>query len=461
MKHSLDYSFVNSVHTTMAPHSFYQSSAALATHSLYHHRPLFASSSGHAHQEAYSAPYLLQDHSARNSDFQSNSWYTPGAGPLMETRDNHGLTYPNRPLLGLGISFNTAKDSNFASQNQHSKPPAPSASAIEGVPSPGYLFDVEMTTHESFHGAYSHCPGEDFIMQTRPVHSMPALSDSLTDEFLMLVDSSPTFSESKMEIDSPAYPNKESMYLSQMLVSPDPSTVGIIPDVNFRSIAASAQVNPPILCVNPADLTGPCPIAPPLVKVEDVDIAMTKTFLHDNRVATSSSAETSFNFPREAPLVTHSALQYPFKRPEASAGLVTAPKLLEDVSAWSIDRTPLSAFDTNGRYYDSSLGAYSELSPILDVHLGVELRDVRRKADAWRKLNPGYELDKEFLQVFAGKLSTEGEETSIFRCYVKGCSQTNKRKDHILVHVGSHVEHRPFKCDSWYVPSSVDNNLYY
>ncbi|EKM59146.1 uncharacterized protein PHACADRAFT_52995, partial [Phanerochaete carnosa HHB-10118-sp] len=32
-------------------------------------------------------------------------------------------------------------------------------------------------------------------------------------------------------------------------------------------------------------------------------------------------------------------------------------------------------------------------------------------------------------------------------CYVKGCTQTNKRRDHILVHVGSHVEHRPFQCD--------------
>ena len=54
-----------------------------------------------------------------------------------------------------------------------------------------------------------------------------------------------------------------------------------------------------------------------------------------------------------------------------------------------------------------------------------------------------------FLQTFAGRLSEQGDMIPEFRCYVKGCMQRNKRRDHILVHVGSHVEHRPFQCPQW------------
>ncbi|KIJ19972.1 hypothetical protein PAXINDRAFT_107581, partial [Paxillus involutus ATCC 200175] len=35
---------------------------------------------------------------------------------------------------------------------------------------------------------------------------------------------------------------------------------------------------------------------------------------------------------------------------------------------------------------------------------------------------------------------------SDFRCYVIGCDQRNKRRDHILVHVGAHIGQRPFAC---------------
>ncbi|KAJ6627566.1 hypothetical protein B0H10DRAFT_1779652 [Mycena sp. CBHHK59/15] len=33
-----------------------------------------------------------------------------------------------------------------------------------------------------------------------------------------------------------------------------------------------------------------------------------------------------------------------------------------------------------------------------------------------------------------------------FRCYVVGCSQVNKRRDHMIIHVGSHLNQRPFQC---------------
>ena len=90
-------------------------------------------------------------------------------------------------------------------------------------------------------------------------------------------------------------------------------------------------------------------------------------------------------------------------------------------------------------------------SPVLNAHAGIELEDLRQRALEFRERNPGAELDKAFLQCFAGRLSARGELLEDYRCYVVGCEQRNKRRDHILVHVGSHVEHRPWTCQHWCV----------
>jgi hypothetical protein len=36
-----------------------------------------------------------------------------------------------------------------------------------------------------------------------------------------------------------------------------------------------------------------------------------------------------------------------------------------------------------------------------------------------------------------------------YRCYISGCPQINKRRDHIIVHICSHVNERPFACRHW------------
>ncbi len=89
--------------------------------------------------------------------------------------------------------------------------------------------------------------------------------------------------------------------------------------------------------------------------------------------------------------------------------------------------------------------------PVLNAHAGIPLEELRRRAAEYRAQNPNAELDKAFLQSFAGRLSTRGELLDDYRCYVVGCGQRNKRRDHILVHVGSHVEHRPWACQHWCV----------
>lgn len=86
-----------------------------------------------------------------------------------------------------------------------------------------------------------------------------------------------------------------------------------------------------------------------------------------------------------------------------------------------------------------------------NAYLGVDLEELRAKAEQFREQHPGHDIDKNWLAMYAGKLSEDGQRLDEYRCYVKGCFQTNKRRDHILVHVGSHVEFRPFQCDYWCV----------
>ena len=90
-------------------------------------------------------------------------------------------------------------------------------------------------------------------------------------------------------------------------------------------------------------------------------------------------------------------------------------------------------------------------TPVLDAHRGIDIEDLKAKAERYRLRNVGRDYDKRWLIQFAGKLSSKGEFAEEFRCYVIGCTQANKRRDHILIHVGGHLDQRPFKCDHWWV----------
>jgi early growth response protein 1 len=90
-------------------------------------------------------------------------------------------------------------------------------------------------------------------------------------------------------------------------------------------------------------------------------------------------------------------------------------------------------------------------SPVLNAHLGIDLSELVDKADKYRARFPGRAIDKKWLLAYAGKLTKRGELLEDYRCYVNGCTQKNKRRDHILVHVGSHVDQRLFVCSVWCV----------
>lgn len=95
----------------------------------------------------------------------------------------------------------------------------------------------------------------------------------------------------------------------------------------------------------------------------------------------------------------------------------------------------------------------AHLSPILNAHLGIELSELVSRAEHFRTKYPERDIDRAWLSHFAGKLSDRGELLNDFRCYVIGCDQRNKRRDHILVHVGAHIGQRPFACSVWSVDS--------
>lgn len=104
-----------------------------------------------------------------------------------------------------------------------------------------------------------------------------------------------------------------------------------------------------------------------------------------------------------------------------------------------------------GRSVSLSEPAVAAFSPIPDAFRGIELCTLQSKAIRYQARNPSADFDKSWLLQFAGRLSTEGQHTPTYRCYVIGCQQTNKRKDHILTHVGSHLNHKTFRCQYWYV----------
>ena len=97
-------------------------------------------------------------------------------------------------------------------------------------------------------------------------------------------------------------------------------------------------------------------------------------------------------------------------------------------------------------------------TPVINAHFGITLSELQEKAERYRIRNNmpltgeiELEYDKRWLLAFVGKLSRQGELVHEFRCYVVGCAQTNKRRDHILIHLGGHLGHRPFKCSVWCV----------
>src|SRR6266404_1886206 len=88
-------------------------------------------------------------------------------------------------------------------------------------------------------------------------------------------------------------------------------------------------------------------------------------------------------------------------------------------------------------------------TPMFNMHQGINEYDLQRRANRYRRRYPGKSLDHHWLSRYAGKLNKDGKAIEQYRCYISGCAQINKRRDHIIVHICSHVNERPFACRHW------------
>jgi hypothetical protein len=88
-------------------------------------------------------------------------------------------------------------------------------------------------------------------------------------------------------------------------------------------------------------------------------------------------------------------------------------------------------------------------TPVFNMHEGISECDLQRRANRFRRRYPGRNLDRHWLLKYAGKLNKDGKAIQDYRCYITGCAQVNKRRDHIIVHICSHVNERPFACRHW------------
>ncbi|KAI0068831.1 hypothetical protein BV25DRAFT_1833976 [Artomyces pyxidatus] len=314
---------------------------------------------------------------------------------------------------------------------------------------------------------------DDMYLTGNSLASSPALS--IGD---WLRDSSSSPSPPPMDIDNLVVhfkaetPHLEYFGTPQTTVSP---VVGLYPDFNMYDLASNTADRP--TGIDPARLvaSGPTrrileedtksPLAktvPEVLKLmvwkpsplEQIDRLASSNHICQN---TASSAvepafEDEFRMFVHSPDPTSSVL-----RMEKSSYFSRSPRKSGAVSTWLRTVLQHSNSVSPSMKLDPSpiLPATTELreappspdTPIFDAHLGVDLRDLQHRANRYRRRYPGAGIDRSWLLLYAGKTAKDGSSTENYRCYVSGCSQTNKRRDHMVVHVGSHVGERPFVCN--------------
>lgn len=89
---------------------------------------------------------------------------------------------------------------------------------------------------------------------------------------------------------------------------------------------------------------------------------------------------------------------------------------------------------------------YVPCTPVIGGYRGVHLHELASKAEAYRLRYPGETYHDQWLMNFAGSLSDCGQYVEGYRCYIVGCKQVNKRRDHITTHIYTHLGYRPYSC---------------
>lgn len=451
-----------------------------------------------------SANYILTDYEDGHNDFQSNVCHKPiVADSAPRPWPKFLPAYPRGPLVGLGIIFDTPPDTvrvdppstaPILAPYSHTRLPYASRLIIPGsIAEESFGREQENIRDYALDYAYSLCPALDYAAPL-PVVLPPSPAD-----FLML-DDSPIAAP----VTGPFAELAHSGLTPDSKASLETPVVGLFADANLRTSYAT-----PTLCVNPVDVTDLPGDGLEFIKLEDEDIIMSEELTLEllegpqAEPALSESPPTELCYPEviqftsltSPPLAALPAPPQP-DSPDLQAdfpeeALSTIVTMLADCVKHEREqsvipeapRHPVPAFAFASRtphpfgasefiarpifapiqprvYVNDPMTVIQRSSPPLKAYQGVSVEDLQVHVDKFRQLNPGCELDKTFFEMFAGRFSVNGDPISEFRCYVSGCNQSNKRRDHILVHVGAHVQHRPYQCDEWYVLSSLYFELY-
>ena len=132
---------------------------------------------------------------------------------------------------------------------------------------------------------------------------------------------------------------------------------------------------------------------------------------------------------------------------------IEATRELASNNIFNVGTSLLSSRDTLSSRCSNGL-LVSPDTPVFNIHEGISECDLQRRANRYRRRYPGRNLDRHWLLKYAGKLNKDGKAIQDYRCYISGCAQVNKRRDHIIVHICSHVNERPFACRHWFAALS-------
>jgi hypothetical protein len=234
--------------------------------------------------------------------------------------------------------------------------------------------------------------------------------------------------------------------------------IGLIPDVNMYD--KFRRLDLPHPGVNPLDTIRSTSLHDIGISYGELALLTPKDHPVDDILSTTDSRIEQSPSPRVIQdimsILIQPAPEFSFL-PWSSANSPSAQRFSS--SQLAAPRSPVSIPDSERHALPAPCNLeYSNTihsSPVLNAHLGIELNELISRAERFRTKYPERDIDRAWLSHFAGKLSDRGELLNDFRCYVIGCDQRNKRRDHILVHVGAHVGQRPFACSVWFVDSRL------
>ncbi|KAF8450768.1 hypothetical protein L210DRAFT_3470011 [Boletus edulis BED1] len=357
---------------------------------------------------------LLPGNGDALDDFQSNAWVS---APSYRSH-----------LAGLGINY--LRDT---SANLHGQPLAPEDSALRmQVDGDEELLYLPPDPH------VTDAPPDDFPGPTVPYRGSGSAEDH------RMAQCTPSFVPSLGEESTAC------LYLGlDSDINPTASDiVGLIPDVNMYDNLRRLDLSHP--GINPLDTICSSPL-------HDVGISHEEPLIDDLPPTTDARAEQSPS-PRVIqdimsilvrPVPEFSFPPWPSANPPFAQSF-SPSQLAAPGSSLSAKPEPTTVPDSGHHASPASCNLQypgsTHSSPILNAHLGIELNELVSRAERFKTKYPERDIDRAWLSHFAGKLSDRGELLNDFRCYIVGCDQRNKRRDHILVHVGAHIGQRPFAC---------------